>query len=253
MKKIGLLIFLIFGLALVPAPDLKGQNVQEDCVGFNPHKIEVKQIRGSWKIIEGRHWIMDFGDKADEARNAFKIIKKHGFDHICFIGRPDPSMTYFTAKERITTVFVVRHAERANDKLTGDGEKRAETLARMLSNSGVSVVFSTNTTRTKETVNNYADPRGYKITLYNTPEEVVNLIKSYHVGGSVLVAGHSNTVPMIIRALGVRSAPEIGNEFNNLFIVTIRHGGAAALAHLKYEIHHDLGKAVFRSVKHDKR
>ena len=56
MKKIGLLIFLVFGLALVPVPDLKAQNVyQEDCVGFNPHKIEVKQIRGSWKIVEGRH------------------------------------------------------------------------------------------------------------------------------------------------------------------------------------------------------
>ena len=55
-------------------------------------------------------------------------------------------------KPRVITVMVIRHAERANDALTVDGEKRAETLARLLSNPGVSAIFSTNTTRTIETV-----------------------------------------------------------------------------------------------------
>jgi hypothetical protein len=67
----------------------------EDCVGFDPANIKVKEIEGSWKIVEGDHWIMDFGDKEEEAVLALTFIKKHGFTNICFVGRPDPSMTYF--------------------------------------------------------------------------------------------------------------------------------------------------------------
>lgn len=67
----------------------------EDCVTFNPASIEVKSVQGSWKIVEGTHWILDFGTKEDEARTAFQIIQKYGFTHLCFVGRPDPSFTYF--------------------------------------------------------------------------------------------------------------------------------------------------------------
>ena len=62
---------------------------------FDPSKIAVRRIGGRWKIVEGDHWIMDFDDKEDEARIAYEIIKKYSFGHICFVGRPDPSMTYF--------------------------------------------------------------------------------------------------------------------------------------------------------------
>jgi len=66
------------------------------------------------------------------------------------------------------------------------------------------------------------------------------LIKSQHVGKAVLVVGHSPTVPQILEGLGVSSAPQIGNEYDNLFIVTICPDGVASLIHLKYEIHRDL-------------
>ena len=29
-----------------------------------------------------------------------RIIRKYGFSYICFVGRPDPSMTYFRAEKR---------------------------------------------------------------------------------------------------------------------------------------------------------
>ncbi|MFX1475845.1 MAG: hypothetical protein ACFFCO_10280 [Promethearchaeota archaeon] len=73
----------------------KGPFPGEDAIAFNPKKIEVKQISGRWKIVEGSHWIMDFETNAGEAREAFQIIKKYGFKYICFVGRPDPSLTYF--------------------------------------------------------------------------------------------------------------------------------------------------------------
>jgi len=67
----------------------------EDAIGFNPDTIEVKQINGRWKIVDGSHWILDFEDNENEARTSLKIIKKYDFRYICFVGRPGPSMTYF--------------------------------------------------------------------------------------------------------------------------------------------------------------
>jgi len=67
----------------------------EDSIGFNPSAIVVKKINGRWKIVEGSHWIMDFGGSQTEALKSFSIIQKYGFNRICFVGRPNPSMTYF--------------------------------------------------------------------------------------------------------------------------------------------------------------
>jgi len=69
--------------------------VKEDCVGFDPKNIEVKDVNGSWKIVEGGHWIMDFGSNEEEARMACDIIKHYGITSHCFVGRPDASMTYY--------------------------------------------------------------------------------------------------------------------------------------------------------------
>ncbi len=73
----------------------KGSMRGEDCTPFNPLNLEVRSISGRWKIVEGSHWLMDFGNKADEAKTALQIIKKYGFNRLCFVGRPSPSMTYF--------------------------------------------------------------------------------------------------------------------------------------------------------------
>ena len=83
--------YLVDGKA--PTGSLPG----EDCIGFNPDKIRVRRINNRWKIVEGSHWIMDFESSEAEARLAYEIIKKYGFRFICFVGRPDPSMTYFKA------------------------------------------------------------------------------------------------------------------------------------------------------------
>ena len=66
----------------------------EDCISFNINKIEVKKFGNRWKIVEGSHYIMDFGSNEAEARQAYQIIKKYGFKSTCYVGRPGPSMTY---------------------------------------------------------------------------------------------------------------------------------------------------------------
>jgi hypothetical protein len=72
-----------------------GPIVGEDAISFNPANIEVQYVRGRWKIIEGNHWIMDFDQAENEARQALSYILYYGFTYICFVGRPDPSMIYF--------------------------------------------------------------------------------------------------------------------------------------------------------------
>jgi hypothetical protein len=66
----------------------------EDCVGFNPANVAVQQVNGRWKIVDGSHWMFDFGGNKTEAEQSLQLIKKHGFNHSCFVGRPDPSFSY---------------------------------------------------------------------------------------------------------------------------------------------------------------
>jgi broad specificity phosphatase PhoE len=146
----------------------------------------------------------------------------------------------FPKKRQVTTVIIVRHAERANGTLTEDGERRAETLARLLSYTGVSAVFSTNYTRTIETANNTAERLGITIQFYTSIQGIADLIKSEYDGRVVLVVGHSNTVSQTAEALGVNSAPQINGEYDNLFIVKIGPDGTASMVHLKYDIDFDL-------------
>lgn len=74
----------------IPAGPLR----REDCVAFNPGRIDVRFVDGRWKIVEGRHWIMDFGRHEDEARDAFHVIRRYGATHQCFVGRPNAPMKY---------------------------------------------------------------------------------------------------------------------------------------------------------------
>jgi hypothetical protein len=54
-------------------------------------------------------------------------------------------------------------------------------------------------------------------------------------GESVLIVGHSNTVPEVIRMLGGDMVPTIDEkEFDDIFIVTVYARGKAKVTHLKY-------------------
>lgn len=80
---------------LVDGQAPQGSMPGEDCVAFDPDNLEVIQVAGSWKVVEGDHWLLDFGAAQNEARQALSYILRYGFRFICFVGRPDPSLTYF--------------------------------------------------------------------------------------------------------------------------------------------------------------
>ena len=144
----------------------------------------------------------------------------------------------------VTTVILVRHAEKSGEPgndppLTAEGRERANELARMLRNSGIQQIFTTNFARTKQTAQPIAKALGLEPGV-NKPgatyaNDIAKLIRSKHHGRTVLVVGHSNTTPEVMTALGVANAPSIADdEYDNLFIVLLVEGTAPKLIALKY-------------------
>jgi 2-haloacid dehalogenase len=77
------------GAYLVSAPD--------DCLPLRPAAVQVQNVSGDWKIVDGNEQVLDFGASQANAERAKAIIEHYRFDRICFVGRPDPPMMYFTA------------------------------------------------------------------------------------------------------------------------------------------------------------
>ncbi len=71
-----------------------GAMAGEDCLAFDPKTVTVSKVQGNWKIVSGRHWLFDFGERETEARQALAVIRRHGFSQSCFVGRPDADFSY---------------------------------------------------------------------------------------------------------------------------------------------------------------
>ena len=135
----------------------------------------------------------------------------------------------------MTTVILVRHGEKVagapkfNDDppLTPEGEARASLLARMLAKSDVTTIYTTPFTRTRSTAAPIAKVLGLTpIEVKPGPtfaEDMAEKIRALPAGSTVLVVGHSNTTPNVMKALGIANAPTIDDatEFDNLFVVTL--------------------------------
>lgn len=153
----------------------------------------------------------------------------------------------------VTTVFLVRHAERADEPrrdppLTEKGVARSQALARLLGNAGIKAIYTTQFARTKLTAEPLAKQLGVTPTALSlklnpsnpraiadeSTKETVDKILS-HAGSGVLVVGHSNSIPDVIKMLGGDVVPTIDEaEFGDLFVVTVYGNGKAKVVHLKY-------------------
>jgi broad specificity phosphatase PhoE len=138
-------------------------------------------------------------------------------------------------------IFLVRHAERAaaatpaapqpakgghgmmmpaDPPLTPAGQQRAARLASMLAASGITQIFTSEYKRTRQT----AAPLAEKLKLTpvmaaaRDPEPLVERLR--RVQGAALVVGHADTIPDLLRRLGVTETVTIGdNDYGNLFVV----------------------------------
>jgi phosphohistidine phosphatase SixA len=133
-------------------------------------------------------------------------------------------------------VFLVRHAERADDgMMTGQedphlsdaGKARADELARILADAEITGVYSTDYVRTRETAGPTAEAYGLTIRLYDADS-----LEAFADGletrpGRHLVVGHSNTTPRLVAALGGDPHGEIAAmEYDRLYVLDV--GGRTA-------------------------
>lgn len=151
------------------------------------------------------------------------------------------------------TVFLVRHAERADapredPPLTEAGTARAQLLARMLGKSGIKAIYTSQYLRTRATAEPLAKQLGIAsaaISLKMSPsnprqvssESIQEIVDKIHqrAGENALVIGHGNSVPDVIKALGGDVVPTIDEkEFDDLFVVSVYAKGKAKVTHLKY-------------------
>ena len=135
-------------------------------------------------------------------------------------------------------VFVVRHAEKISsedERLSEAGKARAELLAKLLKDSGVAAIYSTDTARTRDTAAPLARARGLAIETYDGPTALAETVRREHPRDVVLVVGHSNTLGAILRAFGcAESLVLAGDEYDNLFIVLPADRGPATLLRLRF-------------------
>jgi broad specificity phosphatase PhoE len=141
-------------------------------------------------------------------------------------------------------VLVVRHAERADGGsmaptaqtdplLSPAGRARAEKLAGMLAEAGLSAIYTTEFKRTQDTARPLAERLKMALTSVPSRETAVLVarIKKEHATDIVLVVGHSNTVPEVITAFGGPAIKMSEDEFGDLFVIVPATG---AMTKVKY-------------------
>ena len=148
------------------------------------------------------------------------------------------------------TIFLVRHAERADaappaggtmtapstdPPLSTAGHERAAHLATMLRSANVKYIFATEFLRTRQTAAPLAQARHLETVSIpgNEPDALITELRG--LKGSIVIVGHSNSVPDILKRLGVKEEITIAEtEFDNLFVIVRPEAGEPTLVRLRY-------------------
>jgi broad specificity phosphatase PhoE len=125
----------------------------------------------------------------------------------------------------------------ADPDLSEAGRARAESLALALKDAHITAIYATEFKRTQQTAAPLAKALGLTVkivTSKSTADLIKQLIKQLGAAKSnVLVVGHSNSVPDVIKGLGVTTPVTIGDdEFDNMFLVST--GTPPSLLRLHY-------------------
>ena len=142
-----------------------------------------------------------------------------------------------------TVVFVIRHGERddtqscttpvpggtPNPPLSVAGEERALALRHVLEDAGIQAIYASELCRTQQTVDDLATLLGLPVTAVDqhapdnsgNVDDLIAQVNSNNIGQRVLIAGHSETVPLIVDRLGGGTIDPIGGgEFDNMYVIT---------------------------------
>ncbi len=142
-----------------------------------------------------------------------------------------------------TIVIVVRHAEKADDgtrdpPLSTEGQERARLLGRLLHDAGVAAAYTSDTRRARQTAQPLTSTLGLVAEEYPGRDvaALVRRVLEERASQTILIVGHSNTVPEMISILtrGRYSVSLRDDEYDALFVVTTGDQDLPALLRLRY-------------------
>lgn len=161
-----------------------------------------------------------------------------------------------------TVILVVRHAERNDGEtcnpatvkgrpnptlaLTAAGvSARAQALAHVGGEDSIAAIYASEFCRTQQTVQPLASQLGLTVNVVDqltadgtsvNVDSLINQIWANNTGQVVLVAGHNNTVPVIVEELsGISIAAIDETDYDNLYVVVVpRWWGRTKVVRLKY-------------------
>ncbi|TXH29333.1 MAG: phosphoglycerate mutase [Cyclobacteriaceae bacterium] len=146
------------------------------------------------------------------------------------------SLSLAASAQTQTTIILVRHAEKGTDdpkdpELSEAGKQRAQHLAEVLKEIKVDAIYSTPYKRTRNTVAPLAVAKGISVLNYDPSkkEEIDQLLQKF-AGGTIVVVGHSNTIPGLANYLTGKSDFQNfdDSDYDNLLVVTVVERGKSA-------------------------
>jgi len=156
-------------------------------------------------------------------------------------------LSKYDASAQKTTIWIVRHAEKAatpadDPGLTPAGEKRAADLLKTLKREDIAGVYVTKYKRTVLTAKPTADKFRLVPELYDPADlkPFVAKLFQFYKGHSVLIVGHSNTILPTLAALGVGQpfSALTDDDYDMLFKVTVKNGKTDLQVSYYGDLHH---------------
>jgi 2,3-bisphosphoglycerate-dependent phosphoglycerate mutase len=137
---------------------------------------------------------------------------------------------FYEAQSQTTTLYFIRHAEKTNSssnpELSEEGIQRALKWAAFFEKIPITVFYTTLTQRTQMTCSYIATTKQKEMIFYEASRFSIEEIYKKHLGQTILIVGHSNTIPKYINTfLGSEIYPLLDeNNFGSLYTLKIEEG-----------------------------
>ena len=141
----------------------------------------------------------------------------------CASQGPAATVTAVEPMSHAPTFYVSRHMRKGagdDPSLSAQGAAEAAQLAELLKDRGIAAIFVTPTKRSRETAQPLSAATGAPIETYDPRDNAALAKRAAAIAGSILIVGHSNTVPAIVAAVGgTPPGPMTEEDFGRIFAV----------------------------------
>lgn len=146
------------------------------------------------------------------------------------------------AQSKPATLFLVRHAERAGGMaadvpISEAGQQRAQLLARLLGEAGVSSIVVSDLLRTQQSAAPLAAKLQLKPKVVKASDAagLLAAARAIPAGAKAVFVRHSNELAPLVEKLGGDRIPElVDTEFDRLLVITLLNGQAATVSTLRF-------------------